>query len=47
MGVDVPRFLDRTEQMVCACMPSVPVADNPGIVLGTIVGLAAQRSVAR
>jgi transaldolase/glucose-6-phosphate isomerase len=43
MGVDVPRFLDRTEQMVCACMPSVPVADNPGIVLGTIVGLAAQK----
>jgi transaldolase/glucose-6-phosphate isomerase len=42
MGVDVAKFLDRTEEMVCACMPSVPVADNPGVVLGTILGVAAQ-----
>ena len=42
MGVDVAKFLDRTEEMVCACMPSVPVADNPGLVLGTILGIAAQ-----
>jgi transaldolase/glucose-6-phosphate isomerase len=41
MGVDVARLLDRTEAMVCACMPSVPVEDNPGVVLGTILGLAA------
>ncbi len=43
MGVDVARFLDRTEEMVCACMPSVPVEDNPGAVLGTILGVAAKR----
>jgi transaldolase/glucose-6-phosphate isomerase len=43
MGMDVPKFLDRTEQMICACMPSVPAADNPGVVLGTILGLAAQK----
>ena len=43
MGVDVAKLLDRTEAMVCACMPSVPVHENPGAVLGTILGLAAQR----
>jgi transaldolase/glucose-6-phosphate isomerase len=42
MGVDVAKFLDRTEEMVCACMPSVPVAENPGVVLGTILGVAAE-----
>jgi transaldolase / glucose-6-phosphate isomerase len=42
MGVDVAKFLDRTDEMVCACMPSVPVAENPGVVLGTILGIAAE-----
>ena len=42
IGVDVAKFLDRTDEMVCACMPSVPVAENPGVVLGTILGVAAQ-----
>jgi transaldolase/glucose-6-phosphate isomerase len=42
MGVDVAKFLDRTEQMVCACMPSVPVAENPGVMLGTILGVVAR-----
>jgi transaldolase/glucose-6-phosphate isomerase len=43
MGVDVAKLLDRAEEMVCACMPSVPVAENPGVVLGTIIGIAAGR----
>ena len=43
MGVDVAKFLDRTEEMVCACMPSVPVEENPGVVLGTILGVAAKQ----
>jgi transaldolase/glucose-6-phosphate isomerase len=43
MGVDVAKFLDRTEEMVCACMPSVPVTENPGVVLGTILGVAASQ----
>src|SRR5207247_863411 len=43
MGVDVLKFLDRTEEMVCACMPSVPAAENPGVVLGTILGVAASQ----
>ena len=42
MGVDVVKFLDRAEEMLCACMPSVPVAENPGVVLGAILGVAAQ-----
>jgi transaldolase / glucose-6-phosphate isomerase len=42
MGVDVAKFLDRTEEMVCACMPSVPVAENPAVVLGIILGVAAR-----
>jgi transaldolase / glucose-6-phosphate isomerase len=41
VGVDIPKLLDRTEAMVCACMPSVPVHENPGAVLGTILGVAA------
>ena len=40
MGVDVPKFLDRAEEMVQACMPSVPVEDNPSVVLGLILGTA-------
>jgi len=43
IGVDVAKFLDRTEEMVNACMPSVPVEENPGVVLGTILGVAAKR----
>jgi transaldolase / glucose-6-phosphate isomerase len=40
-GVEISRLLDRTEEMVCACMPSVPVESNPGVVLGTILGVGA------
>jgi transaldolase/glucose-6-phosphate isomerase len=43
MGIDVAELLDRTEAMVNACMPSVPVEDNPGVVLGTILGVAAKQ----
>ncbi len=43
MGVDVARFLDRTEAMVWACMASVPVEENPGAVLGTILGIGAKQ----
>jgi transaldolase/glucose-6-phosphate isomerase len=42
-GIDVPKFLDRTEEMVCACMPSVPVDQNPGVMLGVILGVAASQ----
>ncbi|HLZ33387.1 MAG TPA: bifunctional transaldolase/phosoglucose isomerase [Nitrospira sp.] len=41
MGIDVAQFLDRAEEMVEACSSHVPVEDNPGLVLGTILGVLA------
>jgi transaldolase/glucose-6-phosphate isomerase len=38
MGVDVKKFLDRTQEMVRACGPESPVEENPGAVLGIILG---------
>jgi transaldolase/glucose-6-phosphate isomerase len=29
--------------MVCACMPSVPVNQNPGVILGIVLGVAASQ----
>jgi transaldolase / glucose-6-phosphate isomerase len=43
MGVDIRKFLDRTQEMVHACMSCVPVEENPGVVLGTILGTAARK----
>src|SRR5581483_6104995 len=42
MGLDVAKFLDRTEEMVEACAASVPVEKNPGVMLGIILGTAAK-----
>jgi transaldolase/glucose-6-phosphate isomerase len=42
-GIDVHALLNRTDEMVCACMPSVPVEQNPGLFLGTILGIAAAK----
>ena len=42
MGLDVTKFLDRTEEMVEACASCVPVDENPGVVLGIILGTAAK-----
>ena len=41
MGIDVPRFLDRVESMVQACSACMPAEENPGLVLGTILGVLA------
>jgi transaldolase/glucose-6-phosphate isomerase len=41
-GVDVPKFLDRAEEMVHACASCVPAQENPGVVLGTILGVLAK-----
>ncbi|MBD2100420.1 bifunctional transaldolase/phosoglucose isomerase [Leptolyngbya sp. FACHB-261] len=43
MGVDVAKFLNHAEEMVHSCAPSVPAKDNPGVVLGTILGQAANQ----
>jgi transaldolase / glucose-6-phosphate isomerase len=41
MGLDVRRLLDRTEEMIQACAATVPAAENPGVVLGAILGTLA------
>ena len=43
MGLDVERLLDRADEMVQACAPCVPTRDNPAVVLGLTLGLAAHR----
>ena len=40
-GVDVKKFLDQAEIMVHACAARVSPQDNPGVVLGTILGVLA------
>jgi transaldolase / glucose-6-phosphate isomerase len=42
MGLDTTKFLDHTEEMVEACASCVPVDENPGVVLGVILGTAAR-----
>jgi transaldolase/glucose-6-phosphate isomerase len=39
MGLDVGRLLAATQLMARSCGPHVPPADNPGVVLGTILGV--------
>jgi transaldolase / glucose-6-phosphate isomerase len=43
MGLDVPHFLNAAEEMVHACAATVPAAENPGVILGTILGVLANR----
>jgi transaldolase/glucose-6-phosphate isomerase len=43
MGVDVRALLDRAAEMAHACAPEVSVRDNPGVVLGAVLGAAATR----
>jgi len=40
-GIDVVRLFASAETMAHACAPSVPVTDNPGLVLGAVIGTAA------
>jgi len=42
MGLDADHFLDRTSKMVEACGPSVAAQENPGVLLGIILGTAAK-----
>ncbi|MGO8809217.1 MAG: bifunctional transaldolase/phosoglucose isomerase [Candidatus Sulfotelmatobacter sp.] len=41
IGIDTKKFLDRAQEMVEACGPSATVEQNPGAVLGIILGTAA------
>jgi transaldolase/glucose-6-phosphate isomerase len=38
-GIDTDRLLFTTQNMVHSCSANVPPADNPGVVLGTILGV--------
>ena len=40
-GVDVGKLLDSTLEMVEACAPCVPPRENPGVLLGVVLGQAA------
>jgi transaldolase / glucose-6-phosphate isomerase len=42
MGVDVHELLDRAERMANGCAACVPAADNPGLALGTTIGVCAK-----
>jgi transaldolase/glucose-6-phosphate isomerase len=41
MGLDIEKFLKRTKEMVEACKPWAAVEQNPGVMLGLIMGSAA------
>jgi len=43
MGVDVAQFLNATQEMAHACGPTVAAVDNPGVVLGAILGTLGNR----
>jgi transaldolase / glucose-6-phosphate isomerase len=40
IGLDVKKFLNQTSRMVEACGPNISTRDNPGVVLGAILGSA-------
>ncbi len=42
MGLDVARFLGQADEMANACAARVPVEENPGAVLGIILGVLAR-----
>ena len=42
MGIDVPKFLDRAEEMVQACTACNKIEENPGVMLGTVLGVLAK-----
>jgi glucose-6-phosphate isomerase len=39
MGLDVAKFLDRASEMVARCGPNVPPEENPGVLLGVVMGV--------
>jgi len=40
MGLDVEKLLDRAQEMVESCVSCVPIEENPGAVLGLVLGVA-------
>src|SRR5579875_1325804 len=43
IGIDADAFLDSAARMVHSCAPSVPPAENPGVLLGAILGVCQRR----
>jgi transaldolase / glucose-6-phosphate isomerase len=43
MGIDVPKFLKITKEMVDACGAKSDATTNPGVILGAILGCAAKQ----
>ncbi len=41
IGIDTKRFLDRAGEMAVSCSAFVPARDNPGVVLGNVLGVLA------
>ena len=41
MGLKIGKFLDQTKEMIRACAASVPLEQNPGVMLGIVLGSAA------
>jgi transaldolase/glucose-6-phosphate isomerase len=39
IGLDLRAFLDSAAEMVRSCAPSAPPAENPGVILGAILGV--------
>ena len=44
MGLDLAKFLESTQRMVQACGPSTAAEKNPGVLLGTVLGVAAKQA---
>ncbi|MCZ6623804.1 MAG: bifunctional transaldolase/phosoglucose isomerase [Deltaproteobacteria bacterium] len=42
MGVDALKMLDRADEMAVSCSACLPAEDNPGVVLGAILGVLAK-----
>jgi transaldolase/glucose-6-phosphate isomerase len=45
MGLDVDKFLKNTQEMVKACGANVAADKNPGVILGAILGTAANEGL--
>jgi transaldolase/glucose-6-phosphate isomerase len=43
LGIDTRSFLERTAEMVRSCAASAPPVENPGVMLGAILGVAARQ----
>ncbi|SRR5579871_187041 len=41
MGLDTAKFLDRALEMVYSCASCVPPEENPGVMLGAVMGVCA------